>query len=155
MINDLTQMSLDDLINWMIKYPDTHIITDIKSNNLEGLNKISKEYPGLRYRFIPQIYSFKEYEQVKKIGFENIILTLYVMNYDDVSVIKFLKNHKVSALTMWDSRANKEFIKKLKKLGVFVYVHTVNNIDTKNKLKILGVDGFYTDFLHPNEYKKE
>jgi len=149
MINGLTQMSLDNLASWMFKHADAYVITDIKSNNLEGLNKISNKYPNLKEHFIPQIYTFEEYAEVKKMGFENIILTLYASNYNDTQVIDFLNNHRVSALTMQDYRVNKDFIAKLKKLGVFIYAHTVNDKRLKNQLKALGVDGFYTDFLGP------
>lgn len=149
MVNNLTQMSLADLAKWILKHPDAYIITDIKSNNIEGLNKIVKEYAGLKECFIPQIYTFEEYEAVKKLGFKNIILTLYASDYNDNQVLEFLNSHKALALTMWDYRATAGFIDELKKLGVFIYVHTVNDVTLKHKLKAQGIDGFYTDFLGP------
>jgi glycerophosphoryl diester phosphodiesterase len=149
MINNLTQMSLGDLADWMFKHPDAYIITDIKSNNMEGLNKISKECPTLKGRFMPQIYTFEEYDEAKIMGFKNIILTLYASDYKDEQVLEFLNNHKVIALTMLDYRATKDFVYKLKKIGVFIYVHTVNDATLKNQLKAQRVDGFYTDFLGP------
>lgn len=146
----LTQMSLADLVKWMLKHSDTYIITDIKSNNIEGLNKIVKEYAALKGRFIPQIYAFEEYERVRDLGFKNIILTLYASNYSDMQVIDFLRNHKVLALTMLQNRANADFIYGLKTLEVFIYVHTVNDAALKSQLKPLGIDGYYTDFLNPD-----
>ncbi|MCX5704290.1 MAG: amidohydrolase, partial [Candidatus Omnitrophica bacterium] len=110
---------------------------------------ISKNYPGLKEHFIPQIYTFEEYDAAKNLGFKNIILTLYMSNYNDAQILDFLPKHKVLALTMLYDRVNTNFISELKKLGVFIYVHTVNDIALKNKLKTSGIDGFYTDFLEP------
>jgi len=149
MADGLTQMDLKDLAGWIISHTDAHIITDIKSNNMEGLTKIAEEYPDLKSYFIPQIYKYEEYDKVKKLGFGNIILTLYVMNYPDKEVMDFLISHKVSALTMWHYRANQDFVGSLKKMGVFIYAHTVNDPKIEERLKDTGVDGFYTDFLGP------
>jgi len=149
MVNGMTQMKLGDLINWMLRHPDIYIITDIKSDNIKGLRKISKEYPAFKHSFIPQIYTYEEYDKAKEMGFEDMILTLYRSNYPDEDVVNFLSTHKVSALTMWHYRANKDFIDRLKKLGIFIYAHTVNDPKLKTQLKDMGVDGFYTDSLEP------
>ncbi len=149
MAHKLTQMSLDDLIKWLRQHPDVYIITDIKSNNIKGLNKIGRSYPVFLDRFIPQIYNFREYEEVKSLGFKNVILTLYASNYNDAEVIQFLAQHRVCALTMWYDRASNNFISELKKLKIFIYVHIVSDTALQIQLKALGVDGFYTDFLKP------
>ena len=86
----------------------------------------------------------------KQNNWQKIILTLYVMNYPDDDVVAFLNTHKVSAITMWDYRANKDFVEKLKRVGIFIYVHTVNDPKLKEQFKGLGVDGFYTDYIEPN-----
>jgi glycerophosphoryl diester phosphodiesterase len=133
----------------MENHEDAYIITDIKSENIKGLNKIAIKYQGLKERFIPQIYKFEEYDIVKGMGFKNIILTLYAADYSNEKVLDFLKEHKVSALTIWYYRASKDFIDRLKGLEVIVYVHTVNDLILRDKLKGIGVDGFYTDFIKP------
>lgn len=151
MKSGFTQMALPGLIKWLKNHLDAYIITDIKSNNLKGLENISQKYAKLKGHFIPQVYKYEEYDKVKDMGFKDIILTLYAMNYGDDEVINFLNNHKVSALTIWYYRTNKDFIDRLQKIGVFVYVHTVNELELKNKLKDIGVGGFYTDFINPAE----
>ena len=151
MVSGLTQMALKDMIKWMASYPDIYIITDIKSDNIKGLNKIADEYPDLKNRFIPQIYRYEEYEKAKGMGFHNIILTLYVMNYADNETVAFLERHKVSALTIWHYRANQDFVDKLKKLNIFIYVHTVNDVKLKDILKKIKVNGFYTDYISPED----
>lgn len=49
------------------------------------------------------------------------------------------------------SRATKSFVKKLKKAGARVYVHTVNEEDEIRELSRMGVDGFYTDFVSEDD----
>jgi len=136
MISDMTQMALVDLIGWLEKHKDAYVVTDVKSDNIKALGMISGKYPGFKKRFIPQIYKYEEYNAVKKMGFENIIFTLYVMNYPDREVIDFLKTRKVSALTIWHYRVNKDFMAALKGLGVFVYAHTVNDPEAEKSLRI-------------------
>jgi len=147
MINNLTPLFIDDLVAWMISHPDAYVITDIKRDNIRGLKEISTNYSTVRANFIPQIYSFEEYQEVKKMGFKNIILTLYLSNYTNEEVIDFLTHSKVFALTIPDDRVTKKFVKELNKLKIFTFVHTVNDIKLKNELAELGVDGFYTDLL--------
>ncbi len=153
MKNGFTQMELNDLANWLINHRDAYIITDIKSDNIRGLAVISEKYPDFKRQFIPQIYRYEEYDTVKDMRFKNIILALYVANYSDNEVIDFLSNHRVSALTIGYYRANKDFIDKLKGLGIFVYVHTVNDASLRDKLKNIKVDGFYTDYINPSGKK--
>ncbi|MDP8230935.1 MAG: glycerophosphodiester phosphodiesterase family protein [Candidatus Gorgyraea atricola] len=149
MVKDLTQLPIDDLIIWMTSHSDAYVVTDIKKDNIRGLEEIFSDYPAVRDNFIPQIYSFEEYQKVKDIGFKHIILTLYASDYSNEEVIDFLTSNKVSALTMRDNKATKRFIKELDELDIFTFVHTVNDIDLKNELAELGVDGFYTDSLSP------
>ncbi|MDD5747424.1 MAG: glycerophosphodiester phosphodiesterase family protein, partial [Candidatus Omnitrophica bacterium] len=82
----LTQLTLDDLAQWMRKFPDVYIVTDIKRDNLRALEKIRAAYPELTARYIPQIYRFEEYSPVRSLGYENIILTLYRSSYRDEEI---------------------------------------------------------------------
>ncbi|MGI6778913.1 MAG: glycerophosphodiester phosphodiesterase family protein [Acetivibrionales bacterium] len=150
-IDGFTQMSINDLALWMKYYPDAYIITDIKERNIDALKIIKQRYPEITDRIIPQIYFFNEYEPVKGLGYENIILTLYKANYDDLSVIDFAQKNKLFAVTMPESRAYTYLPLVLDHKGVYTYVHTVNDNKKQNVLRNqFHVDGIYTDFIVPD-----
>lgn len=149
MINNLTQMTLSDLIGWLNSHRDAFIITDIKRNNMAGLKHISQKYPHIQGQIIPQIYRFTEYWPVEELGYNNPILTLYLKDYSDDILLRFIQHHPVSAVTMPIGRAMTGLPLKLKNLGIFVYAHAVNHKEVVDNLKANGVDGFYTDFLEP------
>lgn len=50
---------------------------------------------------------------------------------------------------MWYYWATPEVMEIAKDYGIEVYVHTVNDTEDVEKLKSMGVKGFYTDFLTP------
>ncbi len=63
---------------WLQQHPDVRIITDIKTNdNVNILAEIANSYPEAIQQFIPQIYSFVEYEPILELGYQDVILTLY------------------------------------------------------------------------------
>jgi len=150
MIDNLTQMTIDDLAEWLYDHDDIYIVTDVKKHNLEALRLIKERYPDLTPQIIPQIYKFDQFAPTKELGFESIILTLYMSNYTDSELIDFVREHEILAITMPISRARTELPKKLKEENIFVYAHTINNNQLKHDLELNGVDGFYTDDLLPS-----
>jgi glycerophosphoryl diester phosphodiesterase len=78
--------------------------------------------------------------------FPEVLYTLYQSKDTDEQVIEFVNKTGVD-ITMPASRATKSFVKKLKKAGARVYVHTVNEEDEIRELSRMGVHGFYTDFV--------
>lgn len=149
MINGLTQMSLEDLAEWLYEHRDVYIVTDIKSDNIKALKLIKERYPDLIAKFIPQIYKMDEFIPVQGMGYTNIILTLYSSEYPDDELIDFVRRHEIFAVTIPIERARTELPVKLKSENVFVYAHTINEPELRKELEANGVDGFYTDELLP------
>jgi len=147
MVNNLSQLTVKKLDRWLISHPDAYIISDVKENNAEALLKIKKEYPLMSNKIIPQIYYFDEYEKVKKMGFDNIILTLYKANYPDEDVLEFISNHSVIAVSIPFERALTDLPQKIKNKKISVFAHTVNEKALMDALRQNGVDGFAADFL--------
>ncbi len=145
---NLTGMTLNDLRIWMFNKKDAYIIINVKTpnKNIEILSLIKNSFVDIN-RLIPQVYDFREYFHVRKLGFNKIIITLYLKNYSDKTILRFITNNRVSALTMPISRFKKDFIKKINDLNVPVFLHTINDLDVANDLSLMGVYGFYTDFL--------
>ncbi|MEA2088606.1 MAG: glycerophosphodiester phosphodiesterase family protein [Patescibacteria group bacterium] len=146
----LTQIDLNTLIEWIKNKNNARIITDVKTkNNIKILKKISIKYPGIISRIIPQIYNFQEYDQISKMGYKNIILTLYRINNSDKEILNFAKEKNILAITMPINRAKTELPKKILQLGIPTFAHTVNSKKKEKKLKNnYCVFGIYTDSLN-------
>lgn len=121
------------------------IITDIKSNNLNAVEIISK-YTDLRDRFVIQIYSPDEYDRVSSLGFKNIILTFYRILPQNIS-LDMVKNKNLLACTFPASEDYKTAIKTFKNSNIPVYVHTVNDKSEQQKWFDFGVTGIYCDSI--------
>lgn len=150
MIEGLTQMSVDTLADWLRENEGIYIVTDIKKDNVKALQLISDRYPDLVDRFVPQIYRFDQYVGTRNAGYKNIILTLYISNYTDSEILDFADRYNLMAVTMPIDRAKTDLPKLLNDNGVYVYSHTINDLDLENELLPFSVNGFYTDDILPN-----
>ena len=135
------------------KHKDVRIITDTKGDNLELLTAVKENYPDLVSRFVPQIYDYDEWDEVRNLGYKDVILTLYAMSDPDMGkVASFAKEHGIDAVTMPDYMADKGYCRQLSANGIIVYVHPVS--DYKDALKYMkqGAYGVYTGSLLPEEF---
>lgn len=136
------------LKKWLSENPKKIIITDFKNRNIDGLTFISKNFENYKNKFIPQIYHPNEYQKVKKLGFKNIIWTLYRYDKSNESVLLFANKMKLFAITMNPARARSGLPILLDKINVDTYVHTINSIKEYYKyVKIFKVDQIYTDWI--------
>lgn len=158
-----TPMSLETLFELMRKYEDTWIITDSKHPDGAAVQKdfqilvdAARETDSLDLldRFVVQIYNYEMFDLVDNIyPFPSYILTLYMLgspgNGRIMEFCRFCKSRGVNAITMWDSWATPEVIAAAETCGIDIYVHTVNKIDELKRLRDMGVKGFYTDYIFP------
>jgi len=143
--------TLETLIQWLKQNPTKKIVTDIKKNNIQGLTIIKKKYPDMLDRFIPQIYSPSEYQKVKKLGYQNIIFTLYVYlaKYNKNTLPQLIKQMDLFAITIPEHHAKKGLASFLKQKikGAYIYAHTINSYQTYMDSRGRNVDEIYTDTL--------
>lgn len=149
MVCGLRQMSLDDLALWISKHPNVHIVSDFKAGNLRGLGLISIQHPEIVKNIIPQIYRFREYRPVRSLGYQNIILTLYVAGYNPGLILRFAHDNPVYAVTMPLDHALTGLPRTLDKAGIRSYVHTINDTNTYKNLIGLSAFGVYSDSIRP------
>lgn len=144
---DYRPCTLDSLAAWLSNKPDVKIITDIKYNNLKGIQLITEKYPDLKPQLIPQFYQPEEYSILKSMGFTDLIWILYQYKGSKKSVVELSKDMDLFAVSMRSSQAkNRTLQKLLKQHRIFVY--TINNRRKLDKLvEKYGVSGIYTDFL--------
>lgn len=154
-----TTVTADSLAKWLSGKTNTYIITDIKEDNIKGLKYLSDNYCWICDKIIPQIYNENEYEQVKKLGFNNIIYTVYKLNFKDKTdtdeIVRFAKKHDLAAIVFPDELATSDYVAKLKKSGTKLLVHTVNDEAELERLKSIGVDGIYSDVFKENLKKPD
>ena len=146
-VHGFEQMEMENLVNFLRDHKDAYVVTDIKDKNVDTLKKIREVSPETLDQIIPQIYNFSEYNEVKSLGYKNIILTLYKINSPDREIIDFVKANKLYAVTMSRSRLDSKLFNELKKTNVKIFTHTVNSMDELKKYKEKGVFGFYSDVL--------
>lgn len=146
-----TKCTLEGLVNWMENNPDTFIVTDAKSDNLKALKMILETIPDAKQRIIPQIYDPKNFRQVKSMGFEQIIWTLYRYEGTHKDILDWTDRFYGSfAVTMPIHKAKGGLAKILTKKNIPTYTHTVNKDKNYNILvDKFGVSEIYTDFIKP------
>ncbi len=150
----LEVLTFDKLTEILKKNPDIRIVTDTKGDNIKLLTQISQTAPNLADRFIPQIYSYDQWEAVKALGFRDIILTLYAMaDPDPEKAAAFAAERELYAVTMPDYMADRDFCRKLAAKGIAVYVHPVSDYETALHYMAQGACGVYSGTLLPEEFE--
>ncbi len=148
----LKLMDISLLLEWLSKHPDAYVITDVKEDNIGVLSTIKELYPKIVGQIIPQIYSFEEYDTVKALGYEHIILTLYKLDAPADKVLGFCDSHELFALTMSVDRATPDYVKQFINIKIPIYAHGVNDLDVYEKLRDSGIYGVYTDYFQPSDW---
>lgn len=150
--NKFQPMDVDTLIRFLEDNPQITIITDTKDRDYSSLEYIAKAYPEYINRFIPQVYLFEDYDGIKALGYENIIVTVYAMpqelkeNPQEIALAA--KRLGVFAVTIPDELMyDADYIEKLELGNIKYYVHTVNVKERAEELLGMGAAGVYTDFL--------
>lgn len=149
---DLTVLDFDGLLRWLKKHNDCYIITDVKCDNIPFIEKIAS-LDKQKNNFIVQTYSYEEYDYAKKMGLENVILTLYRMLPVESEVIQFAKDKNPWAITLPELYATETLLKSLKECGTPTYMHTVNELYIYEKYKELGLHGIYTNYFQANHWE--
>jgi glycerophosphoryl diester phosphodiesterase len=151
----LTLLSLDDLLLWLSAHTEVSIITDIKSEgNAAVLEKIAQRSGALQDGFIPQIYAYDQYEPVRDLGYERIILSLYRMQKEPEVLAAFAAEHPLWAVTIDQTAVSEELIVAVdtENTGAAIYCHTVNDLSFFEQWHPRGVTGIYTDYFIPDKW---
>lgn len=146
-----TNCTLEGLAVWMQKNPMAFIVTDVRGDNLKALKQIHDILPDADNRVIPQIYRPENFEAINKMGFQQIIWTLYRYSGSAYKVLEWVSGWKAKvAVAMPKEIAATNFPRELSARGVTTYVHTVNKIEEMNSFMVdFGITEIYTDYLVP------
>jgi len=148
--NRFTPANLDMLIEFLRQNPEPRIITDTKETDYAALYAIAYFFPEYRHRFIPQVYAFGDAQRMRALGFEDIILTVYMMTQaeqDAEQIHNYAIEHELYAVTIPDE-LTEVFLEGQTRAGEMRYmVHTTDNVARALELQTLGVYAVYTGFL--------
>ncbi len=150
---NFTLLDIHDLFLWLRSHPDCYIVTDAKCENLPFLTYISQNAGEFKENFIPQVYSFTEYDNAKALGFEKVILTLYRLELTDEEIISFAKENVPYAITMPEKYISQSLLSSLSSLKVTTYLHTINDLSTYEAYREIGLYGIYTDYFVPDKWE--
>lgn len=142
--------SLDMVYDWLATHADAFVVTDCKKRSLECCARIRMERPELVPQFIVQIYTLKDHALVRSQGFRHVILTLYRTLADEPAgrLVDFASRHDLFAITIPRRRADDaDLIAGVGRLGVPIYVHTINDAAEARVLVDRGATGVYSDSL--------
>ncbi len=150
-------VAIENLIAIMDKSQSFSVVTDAKDANMEVLEAIANEYPQYLGRFIPQIYSYEQYEKVHEWGYDNIILTLYEMPYpvNASQVLNFYREKGLYAITVVDEAYMEPIVNELLANNVKIYRHPINKYERYQELLSQGCYGVYTSGIQPSEITSE
>lgn len=146
----LSPMNLDTVADFMRTHEDVYIITDVKDLNICLSGIIKREHSDVMDRFIIQVYSKEEYGYVSKLGFENIIFSLYKLDWESKTnvqdLVEFAKDNKLFGYTFPAALCDIDgYVDEMLKSGIPLFVHTINNKEEQKKYFDMGISGIYTD----------
>ncbi|MCL2375820.1 MAG: hypothetical protein FWC76_00350 [Defluviitaleaceae bacterium] len=145
-----TTVDLDGLIEFLRENPGPRIITDTKDTDYAALYAIAERFPQYKHRFIVQAYSFESVARIRALGFEDIILTLYMMPLDirDPGAIhQFAVNEGLYAVAMPMYHVVPSFVDHLNLDEMRYIVHTIDSAAEAAMLYDMGFYAIYTGFL--------
>lgn len=146
--SSLQQCTLASLAKWLRENPGRRIVTDIKQRNGDGLARIARHYPDLQARFVPQVYELGEYFMARRLGFDDVIWTLYRYPGGDDDVLAVLDTMDLYGLTITQDHAKRRLAERARdRRGVLSWVHTINSYDELEAFRELGAADIYTDWL--------
>lgn len=167
--DELTPMSLDNLLEVMKSIDDFYIVMDSKTFDEDSckafytsfIDKVSSVNKNLLKRFIPQAYSAETYDIIKSFeAFDDIILTCYSMyaDSDGWKIYEIVRDRQIKTVVMhMNDDWAKSVIRDIYAYSTYnewtnndfnIYIHTINDDDVaKSIVYDEGFYGIYSDTI--------
>ncbi len=147
---NFTPMWLGSLAETLRENEGLYIVADIKDDLIPALEKIAAACPDLKNRFVVQIYDGSQYDDVRELGFEYVIYTLYRLDWEGKTdwraLGEFAEKHPLIGFTFSYELCEVEgYVDGMLKSCVPLYIHTVNGDEEQRKYFDMGISGIYTD----------
>lgn len=152
-------MTLLDIFRFMEMHKDMYLVFDTKitaelseKEQHEIIVKLAREngLEDVLSRVVIQLYYYGMYEEVNQVySFENYLLTMYVIGEaPGEEIAEFLNERRIPVLTVPDYYDSK-ICDTMHAHGIKVFVHTINDLEDRNRRVRSGFDGIYTDRIYP------
>jgi glycerophosphoryl diester phosphodiesterase len=156
-VGGYTPLTVTDLAELMAQYPDAWVMTDMKSGGPAEHDSILKILRSAvsgdatsMSRIIVQAYEEADYRSAHKLGFENIVYTLYRQKSDEwPRSIAFAAENNIRFVALPKETVTKDVVAQARAEHIWVGVHTVNTESERAEYEKLGVTHFYSDYLRP------
>lgn len=129
-------MKYKELAKWhkTNKNSELHLYIELDIDDINDvLPRLRHLYPESKKEYIIGIKEFDSHYFVSQYGYENIIIDLRYENYKNKEVLEFLNIHSLYGVVVDMKFRNLSLIKKLKNMGVNVYVEKDNQYKLLNK----------------------
>ena len=148
--NQFTPADLNMLIEFLRENPGPRIITDTKDTDYAALYVIARFFPEYRHRFIPQAYAFEDVERIRALGFNDIMLTTYMMRPADLNptvIHQFAMEEELYAVAIHEPLVVPAFVSQLGLDEMRYMVFTIDSWMRAAELCEMGFYAVYTAFL--------
>jgi glycerophosphoryl diester phosphodiesterase len=161
--DEFRPLNLQKIIQLLKNKPDMYLITDtkeidpavIKDQFQLLVDQVKAVDASILHRIIPEIYNHEMYDIVNAIyPFPNQIYSIYLTEEPQDEILQFVADKQIPVVAMQTDQASKEFVEALTANHVIPYIYTVNDTHEVEEYRSWGVQGFYTDFLTPDELKE-
>lgn len=141
------------LEKWLLAKPDASIITDTKGPTRPLYEALSKMPESAKERIIIQTYQESDYISAKELGFNKIYLSFYrnpEKEEENLALLKAKPRHlKAVVIPHRKILTVGAKVRRLVKKNTVVYIHTINDKETRERIEKKYNHGIYTDSLTP------
>ncbi|WP_447955898.1 glycerophosphodiester phosphodiesterase family protein [Vreelandella sp. EE7] len=142
--------TLETLVQWLKENPDKRLVPDLKEDVVRGLALLAKQFDRVGEHVIAQIYTPDHYQQVRALGYSDVIWGLYQMfPIPPNDLLAMANSMELYGLAMPRRMAERGDGHALSEAGISTYVHTVNTQRELEYYQSLSIDEIYTDWLAP------
>lgn len=161
-MGEYTPMTAEDIVQYMIQYPDLYIIVDTKEYGIAGvvaeLINLCGYDSSVAERFIIQCYTRGDKAKITDVypfPEENFLFSVYKFGSNRVdSILQICQDEGISVVAVHNGRWSEETMARFLDAGCIVFEHTVNEVSLVETSLKKGVYGFYTDSLQQDEIPK-
>lgn len=156
-----TPIDFKAVLKLLEKYTDIYLILDGKVSSeedtkalYEKVEELLRKYNySLKKRLIPQMFYEKDIKVLRNLGFRDIVYVVGREEYTPESIAKFCAKHEIRVVSLSVNRTNEEFLRKLIDYNILAYMYTINDVKKMKSYLKMGVTGFFTDTIVPNDLK--
>lgn len=154
-----SSLTAEELIDYMVEYPDLQVVVDTKEENFEGVIKdlvqLSSFDTSVTDRFIIQLYEpgiKSKVQEIYPFADEMFLFTTYKFGSEFTNrIMKLCYDENISVIAVPDDAWEEETIAKFNEKNFVIYEYTVNRPHWARQSMEDGIHGFYTDFLRKSD----